>query len=146
MTSPATSPAAVLHQAQLADDVGDAGAAGQPVVGALLVGQPGPGQRLGDRPGLGVGAVQDGDVGQPDLAVLVPVGPAAVQGVERRAAEELVDGGGDPARLGVLVGRLVQGDDTRGSGPRAATAVRPGTRVDGAMACPAAVTMAGFER
>src|SRR6185437_4964497 len=107
---PGDLPLGVLHQAQFADDVGDAGAAGQPVVGALLVGQPGPGQRLGDGAGLGVGAVQDGDVGQPYLAVLVPVGPAAVQGVERGAAEELIDGGGDPARLGVLVGRLVQGD------------------------------------
>ena len=84
---------------------------------ALLVGQPGPGQRLGERPGLRVGAVEHGDVGQPDLAVLVPVGPAAVEAVKRRPAQELVDGGRDPGRLGVLVGRLVQGDDARGTGP-----------------------------
>ena len=36
---------------------------------------------------------------------------------------------------------------TTPAGPaRAATVVRPGTSVDGAMACPAAVTMPGFER
>ena len=110
---------AALGQAYLADHVGHAGAAREPVVRALLVRQPGPGQRLGQRPGLRVGAVQHGDVGQAELAVLVPVGPAAVEAVERRPAEQLVDGGGDPGRLGVLVRRLVQGDDVdrdQGSG------------------------------
>jgi hypothetical protein len=67
----------------LAQDVAHARSAGQQVVGPLLVRQPGPGQRLAERDGLRIGPVQDGDVGQPDLAVAVTVGPAAVQGVER---------------------------------------------------------------
>ena len=61
-----------------------------------------------ERAGLRVGPVQHGDVGQPELAVAVPVGPAAVQAVEGGPAEQLVDRGGDPGRLGVLVRRLVE--------------------------------------
>ena len=80
----------------------------------------------------------------------VPVGPAAVQRVERGPAEQLVDRGGDPGGLGVLVRRLVEGDvaghrDVRRRWPQLAAA-RPGTSVAGAMACIAAVTMAGLER
>ena len=134
--------------AHLAHDVAHPGPAGEQVVGALLVRQPGPGQRLAERAGLGVGAVQDGDVRQPELAVPVPVGPAAVQAVEGGAAEQLVDRGGDPGGLGVLVGRLVEGDRRAGAAtcPGAADRGRLGTSVAGAMACIAAVTMAGLER
>ena len=96
--------------AQLGDDLGDAGAALEQVVGALAEGQAGAGQRLAEHGRLGVGAVEHRDVGQAQPGVPVTAGPAAVQGVERGAAEQLVDRGADPGRLGVLVGGLVRGD------------------------------------
>jgi len=47
---------------------------------------------------------------QAKFAVGMTVGPAAVQAVEGRTAQQLVDGGGDPGGLGVLVGGLVPAD------------------------------------
>ena len=85
-------------------------------MGAFLERQPGPGQALAERDGLRVGPVQHGDVGEPDTAVTVAVGPPAVQRVERRPAEQPVDGLGDPGRLARRVGGLMHRDPGAGSG------------------------------
>ena len=55
-------------------------------MGALLVRKAGSGESLAEGGGLGVGAVEDGDVGKAEFAVGVAVGPAAVQGVKGSTA------------------------------------------------------------
>jgi hypothetical protein len=51
-------------------------------VGAFGVRETGSGKGLAEGGGLGVGAVEDGNVGQSELAVGVAISPAAVQGME----------------------------------------------------------------
>ena len=75
-----------------------AGRSPQPVVRALLERHAGPAQRLGQRPRLGVGAVEHGDVGERQAVLGPAVGPARVQRQERGAAQQPVDRTGPRTR------------------------------------------------
>ena len=79
---------------QLAGDHLHAGPVPQPVVRPLLHRHAGPGQRVHDRPGLRVGAVEHRDVRERQRARRDRAGvdPARVQRAVRQAADQLVDG------------------------------------------------------
>ncbi len=88
----------------------NAGARGKPVVRAFLHRQAAAGQLIEDRVRLRVGAVQHCDVVEADAAGSVAEDAAAVEGMKRGAAEQLVDRARHEGRLRAFITGLVDHD------------------------------------
>ena len=80
------------------------------------------------------------------LGPVPPVNRAAVEGVERRAAEQLLDLRRDGLGLLPLVAHRVQPTGPSGMSVLAGISSRPGTSVPGRISCIAARTIVGADR